>query len=65
MINVTRSSMPEFEEYREEIRDIWDSRWLTNMGPKHKKFKADLIDYLGVDKIDLFCNGHMALELLS
>ena len=63
MINVTRSSMPDFEEYCEEIRDIWDSRWLTNMGPKHKKFQADLIDYLGVDKIDLFCNGHMALEM--
>lgn len=63
MINVTRSSMPEFEEYCEEIRDIWDSRWLTNMGPKHKRFQADLVDYLGVDKIDLFCNGHMALEM--
>lgn len=63
MINVTRSSMPEFEEYCEEIRDIWDSRWLTNMGPKHKKFQAALVDYLGVEKIDLFCNGHMALEM--
>ena len=63
MINVTRSSMPTFEEYCEEIKDIWDSRWLTNMGPKHKKLQADLTDYLGVDKIDLFCNGHMALEM--
>lgn len=63
MINVTRSSMPGFDEYVEEIKDIWDSRWLTNMGPKHKKFQADLIDYLGVEKIDLFCNGHMALEM--
>ncbi len=33
MINVTRSSMPEFEEYCEEIRDIWDSRWLPQKGP--------------------------------
>lgn len=63
MINVTRSSMPEFDEYIEEIKDIWDSRWLTNMGPKHKQFQADLIDYLGVEMIDLFCNGHMALEM--
>ena len=29
-INVTRSSMPPFEEYCEEIRELWDSRWLTN-----------------------------------
>ena len=63
MINVTRSSMPYFDEYCEEIKDIWDSRWLTNMGPKHKKLQDDLIEYLGVDKIDLFCNGHMALEM--
>ena len=63
MINVTRSSMPTFEEYCEEIKDIWDSRWLTNMGPKHKKLQADLTYYLGVDNIDLFCNGHMALEM--
>jgi len=55
--------MPYFDEYCEEIKDIWDSRWLTNMGPKHKKLQDDLIEYLGVDKIDLFCNGHMALEM--
>ena len=63
MINVTRSSMPYFDEYCEEIKDIWNSRWLTNMGPKHQKLQAELIEYLGVDRIDLFCNGHMALEL--
>ena len=34
-INVTRSSMPPFEEYTEEIKDIWQSHWLTNMGVKH------------------------------
>ena len=31
-ILVTRSSMPSMEEYIEEIRSIWDSHWLTNMG---------------------------------
>ncbi len=62
-ILVTRSSMPTFEEYCDEIKDIWDSRWLTNMGAKHKKLQADLTYYLGVDNIDLFCNGHMALEM--
>ena len=35
-IQVTRSSMPEFEEYIEEIRELWDTHWLTNMGTKHK-----------------------------
>ncbi|WP_448863851.1 DegT/DnrJ/EryC1/StrS family aminotransferase [Dorea sp.] len=62
-ILVTRSSMPSMEEYIEEIRDIWDTHWLTNMGTKHKQLQKELIEYLGVGKIDLFTNGHMALEL--
>ena len=36
-ILVTRSSMPPFEEYIDEIKDIWDTHWLTNMGAKHKE----------------------------
>ena len=63
IINVTRSSLPEFEEYVEEIRDIWDSHWLTNMGSKHIQFQKELCKYLEVDNIELFTNGHMALEL--
>lgn len=62
-ILVTRSSMPPIEEYIEEIKEMWDSHWLTNMGPKHKKFQERLTEYLGVDYIDLLTNGHMALEL--
>lgn len=61
-INVTRSSMPEFEEYCEEIKELWDSRWLTNMGAKHKVFENDLKKYLNTDNICLYCNGHLALE---
>lgn len=62
MINVTRSSMPEFEEYCEEIKELWDSRWLTNMGAKHKQFEADLKKYLHTENACLYCNGHLALE---
>jgi dTDP-4-amino-4,6-dideoxygalactose transaminase len=62
-ILVTRSSMPSLEEYVEEIASMWESHWLTNMGPKHKELQAKLCQYLGVDNIDLFTNGHMALEL--
>ena len=60
-INVTRSSMPDFEEYCEEIKDLWESRWLTNMGAKHNKLKAELCDYLKVGNTELFVNGHLAL----
>lgn len=63
MINVTRSSMPDFDEYCNEIRDLWDSHWLTNMGPKHNMLQTELCEYMGVENIDLFTNGHMAIEL--
>lgn len=62
-ILVTQSSMPGFEEYVAEIRDIWDSKWLTNMGVKHKQLQSDLQSYLEVDNVELLTNGHMALEL--
>lgn len=61
-INVTRSSMPDFEEYIEEIRDLWESRWLTNMGAKHNKLQDRLCEYLSADNASLFTNGHLALE---
>lgn len=62
-ILVTRASMPPMEEYMEEIKDIWDSHWLTNMGCKHEALTSQLKEYLKVDYISLFSNGHMALEL--
>lgn len=61
-INVTRSSMPPFEEYCDEIKELWESRWLTNMGVKHKKFEAELKEYLKTPHIALYTNGHLGLE---
>ena len=40
-ILVTRSSMPELDEYVEEIRPIWESHWLTNMGVKQGYYPTD------------------------
>ncbi len=62
-ILVTRSSMPTLDEYINEIRGMWDSHWLTNMGPKHKQFQEELRKYMEIENIDLFTNGHMAIEL--
>lgn len=61
-INVTRSSMPSYEEYCKEIKGIWDNHWLTNCGPKHNLLEEMLAEYLGVKKVTLFTNGHLALE---
>ena len=62
-ILVTRSSMPDIEEYMDEIKPIFESHWMTNMGPVYKKFQRQLIDYLQVPEMSLFVNGHMALEM--
>jgi len=62
IINVTRSSMPAFEEYYEEIKDIWDSHWLTNMGVKHRQLQEELEKYLNIPHAILYTNGHLALE---
>lgn len=61
-ILVTRSSMPGFEEYCEEIKELWGSHWLTNMGVKHKQFQAELEKMLEVPYVSLYTNGHLALE---
>jgi len=62
-ILVTRSSMPELNEYIEEIQSLWNSHWLTNMGVKHQKLQSELVNYLEVENVELLTNGHMALEL--
>lgn len=60
-ILVTQSSMPSLEEYVDEIKDIWDTKWLTNNGNKHKQLQAELNNFLKVNNTSLFCNGHQAL----
>ena len=62
-IYVTKASLPPMEEYIEEVRSVWDTHWLTNMGEKHEQLQNMLKDYLDVDNIELLVNGHMALEM--
>ncbi len=60
---VTRPLLPDFEEYVAEIKDVFDSNFLTNSGPKHQLLEKNLKDYMGVENISLFANGHLALEV--
>ncbi|MBQ3735774.1 MAG: DegT/DnrJ/EryC1/StrS family aminotransferase [Candidatus Methanomethylophilaceae archaeon] len=61
-ITVTKPSLPPMEEYVKEIEGIWANKWLTNMGPKHLELEEKLKEYLDVENISLFVNGHAALE---
>ena len=63
LIAVTRSSMPSYEEYCEEIKVLWDNRWLSNRGCIHKAFEAQLQEFFGQPYVFLYANGHVALEV--
>lgn len=61
-INVTQSQMPPFDEYINEIKELWETKWLTNNGAKHQTLEKKLCEYLRTDSAALFTNGHLALE---
>ncbi len=60
-IYVTQPHLPPLEEFVPLLREIWDSRVLTNGGPFHARLEAALAEYLGVPHIALFCNATIAL----
>lgn len=58
---VTQPALPPLEEFTEYLKQIWDSKILTNNGPFHQKFEKELATYLGVKHLSLFANGTLAL----
>lgn len=60
-IFVTSPYLPPLEEFCEYLKDIWDSKWLTNNGKYHQDLESALCEYLGVKYISLFSNGTSAL----
>lgn len=50
------------EAYIEEIKDLWDTKMITNNGTKVRRLENALQDFLGVEHVALFSNGHMGLE---
>lgn len=61
LIPVTRPVFPTVEEVTEKLRDIWDSKWLTNNGPQHTMLERELKNFLKVPHLSLFNNGTIAL----
>ena len=62
-IYVTEPLIPNYNDYCNEIKDIWDNKIMTNNGIKHQNFENNLKEYLKVDNVVLTCNGHMSLEI--
>ncbi len=62
-IFVTRPLLPPIELYEEKLKEIWTSRWITNNGPMERELQSKLKDYLDVENVELFVNGHSSLEV--
>jgi len=60
-IYVTQPILPPLEEFLPHLRQIWDSKILTNCGPFHEQFEQALCEYLGVRHISLFTNCTIGL----
>lgn len=60
-VYIARPTMPPLSDYVDSLERIWQSHWLTNAGMYHEAFEARLRAYLGVDHINVFCNGTLAL----
>lgn len=56
-IYVTLQSLPPLEEFIYNLKDIWESKKLTNKGKYHRLFEDALTEFLGVKYISLFTNG--------
>ena len=61
IITVTSPLLPNLDEFHEMLKEIWDSRWITNNGSFHKKLEAALAEYLKVPYVSLFTNGTLPL----
>lgn len=60
-ILVTQPTLPNLDDFTEKLKDIWESKWLTNNGKFHQEFEQKLAKHLGVKYISLFSNGTLAL----
>lgn len=58
---ITRPLLPKLNEYTDQLSDIWESRWLSNGGDKHKELEAKLKNFMNVPNLSLFNNGTIAL----
>ena len=61
IITVTSPLLPDLDEFHELLKEIWDSKWITNNGSFHKKLEAALCEYLKVPYVSLFTNGTLPL----
>ena len=60
-ITVTSPLLPDLEEFHGLLKEIWNSKWVTNNGQFHQQLEQALCAYLKVPYISLFTNGTLPL----
>ena len=61
LITVTSPLLPNLDDFNEMLKQIWESKWITNNGLFHKQLEKELAAYLKVPYISLFTNGTLPL----
>lgn len=60
-LNVTSPLLPDLDEFSQMLKEIWESKWITNNGYFHQQLEEALCTYLKVPYISLFTNGTLPL----
>lgn len=60
-ITVTAPLLPDLEEFNGLLKEIWNSKWITNNGSFHQQLESELAAYLKVPYVSLFTNGTLPL----
>lgn len=61
LITVTTPLLPNLDEFHSLLKEIWNSKWITNNGSFHKRLESELASYLKVPFVSLFTNGTLPL----
>lgn len=61
LITVTSPLLPDLEAFQGMLKEIWESKYITNNGAFHKQLEKELAAYLKVPFVSLFTNGTLPL----
>ena len=61
MLTVTSPLLPDLDEFKVMLDEIWQSKWITNNGRFHRLLEQELANYLKVPYVCLFTNGTLPL----
>lgn len=61
IIKVTSPLLPNLDDFKELLKQVWESKWVTNNGSFHQQLEVALAEYLKVPYVSLFTNGTLPL----